>query len=129
MNGIGHFNLCPPCATQYSDDVSSPRRFVPNFPDDGLSSTAGSIQRPECLTHMKSRISKLNVSSESPSVDLTVYEMPPLDGMGNQAPGRKDSSDSNDTFDFAEIDKRMGRVGGRRFAPDPTVWATIESGL
>ena len=94
-DGRAYVDLFPYCATKYSEHVSSRNCLVPRCPEAGFSSTVGSIQRIECLTHMQSRISQLS-ASKSPAADLTENDMPPLIGADNRTPARKESSDSID---------------------------------
>ena len=55
-----------------------------------------------------------------PVVDLTLQDMPTLSQPDRATPCRKPSLEATDSFDFSEIDKRMGRIGGKCFAPDAT---------
>lgn len=77
--------------------------------------------RTERLTHTGLRISSQEFVGRSPVAGLTLDDMPPLSRNSNQAPFRKQSFDSDESFDFSEINRRMDRMDGEFFTPDTSV--------
>lgn len=112
VNGIAPADLWRQCELRYADQVILSKCHVPDCREAGFSPTIGNGLRTVCLTHMRLRISPQEAHVEIPVVDLTSNDMPPLSRNSNQKSVRKQSSESNEPLDFAEIDRRMGRMVG-----------------
>lgn len=64
---------------------------------------------------MRHRINDNLDLKSSPIVDLTEAEMPPLTQVPPDTPHRKLSANSQDSFDFSEIDKKDESGGWEMF--------------